>query len=164
MRESLCALGTGYFATRGAAPESTADGGHYPGTYVAGLYNRLTSDIAGRDVENEDIVNVPNWLPLTFRVEGGAWFSPDAATLVSYRQELDMRRGVLTRLLRLRDEVLQPRSDAGSVAARRRVGHPDRRSRPRHGHHPARRLVGDPADRRPRARRLSRPVPLTRLR
>jgi trehalose/maltose hydrolase-like predicted phosphorylase len=105
MRESLCALGNGYFATRGAAPESTADGGHYPGTYVAGLYNRLTSDIAGRDVENEDIVNVPNWLPLTFRVDGGVWFSPDAATLLSYRQELDMRRGVLTRLLRLRDEA-----------------------------------------------------------
>ncbi|HZB31992.1 MAG TPA: glycosyl hydrolase family 65 protein [Streptosporangiaceae bacterium] len=104
-RESLCTLGNGYFATRGAAPESTADGVHYPGTYVAGLYNRLTTAIAGRDVENEDIVNVPNWLPLTFRVDGGAWFAPDAASLVSYRQELDIRRGVLTRLLRLRDEA-----------------------------------------------------------
>lgn len=105
VRESLCALGNGYFATRGAAPESTADGVHYPGTYVAGGYNRLTTEIGGRAVENEDIVNVPNWLPLTFRADGGAWFDPDAADLLSYRQELDLRRGVLTRLLRLRDEA-----------------------------------------------------------
>jgi trehalose/maltose hydrolase-like predicted phosphorylase len=105
VRESLCTLGNGYFATRGAAPESTADGVHYPGTYIAGGYDRLTTEIGGRDVENEDIVNVPNWLPLTFRVDGGPWFSAETATLVSYRQELDMRRGVLTRLLRFRDDA-----------------------------------------------------------
>ncbi|HEU5161011.1 MAG TPA: glycosyl hydrolase family 65 protein [Streptosporangiaceae bacterium] len=105
VRESLCTLGNGYFATRGAAPESTADGVHYPGTYVTGVYDRLTTKISGHDVENEDIVNVPNWLPLTFRLNGGPWFSADAATLVSFRQELDMRRGVLTRLLRLRDDA-----------------------------------------------------------
>ncbi|HXV92528.1 MAG TPA: hypothetical protein VD813_04455, partial [Pseudonocardia sp.] len=33
-REALCTLGNGYFATRGAAPESAADGVHYPGTYA----------------------------------------------------------------------------------------------------------------------------------
>ncbi|MGA4923490.1 hypothetical protein, partial [Bacillus subtilis] len=32
-REALCTLGNGRFATRGAAPESVADGVHYPGTY-----------------------------------------------------------------------------------------------------------------------------------
>ena len=42
--------------------------------YVAGLYNRLRTDIAGRTVENEDLVNVPNWLPLSFRVADGEWF------------------------------------------------------------------------------------------
>jgi trehalose/maltose hydrolase-like predicted phosphorylase len=58
-REALCTLGNGVFATRGAAPESVADGVHYPGTYVAGLYNRRVSAVAGREVENEDLVNVP---------------------------------------------------------------------------------------------------------
>ena len=43
LREALCTLGNGYFATRGAWPESSADGVHYPGTYVAGCYNRLDS-------------------------------------------------------------------------------------------------------------------------
>ena len=59
MREALCALGNGYFATRGAAAWARADGVHYPGTYLAGGYNRLHTDIAGRVVENEDLVNLP---------------------------------------------------------------------------------------------------------
>ncbi|CAM5605696.1 family 65 glycosyl hydrolase [Streptomyces canarius] len=48
LRESLCTLGNGYFATRGALPECTADDVHYPGAYTAGCYNRLTSEVAGR--------------------------------------------------------------------------------------------------------------------
>ena len=71
-REALCTLGNGYLATRGAAPEAVADGVHYPGTYVAGVYNRLASEVAGRRVEHESIVNLPNWLPLSFRPVGGA--------------------------------------------------------------------------------------------
>ena len=41
LREALCTVGNGYFATRGAAPESKAGQVHYPGTYAAGVYNRL---------------------------------------------------------------------------------------------------------------------------
>jgi alpha,alpha-trehalase len=103
LREALCALGNGYFVTRGAAPDSAADGVHYPGTYLAGGYNRLTSEIGGRKVENEDLVNFPNWLSLTFRVDDGAWFRLDEVELLSFRQELDLRHGVLHRNLRFRD-------------------------------------------------------------
>jgi trehalose/maltose hydrolase-like predicted phosphorylase len=103
IREALCTLGNGYLATRGAAPEAAADAVRYPGTYLAGCYDRLTSHVAGRNVENEDLVNVPNWLPLTFRIDGGDWFDPARAELLSYRQELDMRHGVLSRRLRFQD-------------------------------------------------------------
>jgi alpha,alpha-trehalase len=103
LRESLCTLGNGYFATRGAAPEASADEVHSPGTYVAGCYDRLVSEVAGRTVENEDIVNVPNWLPLTFRIDSGEWFDPRRLDLLGYRQDLDLRRGVLTRVVRSRD-------------------------------------------------------------
>ena len=48
-REALCTLGNGYFATRGAAPEANADSTHYPGTYLAGGYNRLQTEIEGTD-------------------------------------------------------------------------------------------------------------------
>ncbi|WP_328869226.1 glycoside hydrolase family 65 protein [Streptomyces sp. NBC_00287] len=97
LRESLCTLGNGYFATRGAFPECTADDIHYPGTYVAGCYNRLTSDVAGRQVENEDMVNLPNWLPLRFRLRGGPWLTPDTATLLEHRLELLLASGMLLR-------------------------------------------------------------------
>ncbi|MFL6267269.1 MAG: HAD-IA family hydrolase, partial [Actinomycetes bacterium] len=53
LREALCALGNGYFVTRGALPEAEADDVHYPGTYVAGLYDRAETEVAGRMVENE---------------------------------------------------------------------------------------------------------------
>ncbi|KRV50512.1 trehalose 6-phosphate phosphorylase [Wenjunlia vitaminophila] len=118
LRESLCTLGNGYFATRGACPEAAPGPHHYPGTYVAGCYNRLVSDVAGRAVENEDLVNLPNWLPLRFRVlppddrpaegpiERGAdtaWLSPDGPGLLDYRQTLDLRGGTLTRRMTYRD-------------------------------------------------------------
>jgi trehalose/maltose hydrolase-like predicted phosphorylase len=104
LREALCTLGNGYFATRGAAPESEADAVHYPGTYVAGLYNRLSDEVAGRLVENESLVNVPNWLPLRFRAEGGQWFGATADNVLEHAVDLDMKHGVLTRRSRLRDD------------------------------------------------------------
>ncbi|MER7545108.1 glycosyl hydrolase family 65 protein [Spirillospora sp. NPDC127506] len=125
LREALCTLGNGYFATRGAAPESSADGVHYPGTYIAGCYDRLPVEIDGRRTDNADLVNMPNWLPLAFRPAGGDWFDPDRALregrLLSYRQELDLRRGVLTRLVRVRDA----RGRTSRVAQRRIVSMDD---------------------------------------
>ncbi|BCM64771.1 MULTISPECIES: glycoside hydrolase family 65 protein [Streptomyces] len=107
LRESLCTLGNGYFATRGALPECRAGLVHYPGTYAAGCYNRLESAVAGRQLVNEDLVNLPNWLLLRFRLRraGGAWgpwFSPGAHTVLGHRHVLDLRRGTLTRSFRHR--------------------------------------------------------------
>ncbi|MPZ89729.1 MAG: glycoside hydrolase family 65 protein, partial [Nitriliruptorales bacterium] len=65
--------------------------------------NRLVTEIAGRPIENEDLVNLPNWLPLTFRIEGGAWFALDQVEVLDYQQVLDLRKGVLTRAVRFRD-------------------------------------------------------------
>ncbi|WP_434599962.1 glycoside hydrolase family 65 protein [Streptomyces sp. A5-4] len=107
LREALCTLGNGYFATRGAAPECAADPVHYPGTCVAGCYNRLTSNVAGRQVENEDMVNMPNWLSLRFRTVTGdptaPWFTPDNTTLLGHRLSLDLRAGTLERNLVYQD-------------------------------------------------------------
>ena len=117
-REAICTLGNGYFATRGAAEEAAADHVHYPGTYLAGGYNRLKTDIAGRVVENEDLVNLPNWLPLTFRPEGGDWLNLLRSELLQYGQELDLRRGVLERRARIRD-----RQGRETSLASRRIVH-----------------------------------------
>lgn len=104
-REALCALGNGRFVTRGAAAEAEADGVHYPGTYLAGGYDRRVSDVEGRRIENEDLANLPNWLPLWLRVGGEAWLTPRSAERLLWRQVLDLRRGVLERRVRLRDAL-----------------------------------------------------------
>jgi len=98
-------VGNGYFATRGAAPESKAGQVHYPGTYAAGVYNRLVDHVSGTTVDNESLVNLPNWLPLTFRIDGGEWFDIDAVTVLSYRQTLDLRGALLTREFQFRDDA-----------------------------------------------------------
>ncbi len=105
LREALCTLGNGYFATRGAAAEATDDDVHYPGTYLAGGYNRLDTEIAGRTIENEDLVNFTNWLPLTFRIEQGSWFDLREVEILAYRQVLDVKQGVLSRTIRFRDDA-----------------------------------------------------------
>lgn len=104
IREALCTLGNGYFATRASAAWAVVDDTHYPGTYLAGGYNRLRTDIAGRVVENEDLVNFPNWLALEFRIADQDRFDVRTVTLLSYRQELDLRRGMLLRTLRFEDQ------------------------------------------------------------
>jgi len=109
-REALCTLANGYLATRGALSEAEADDVHYPGTYLAGVYNRLTTEVAGRDVVNESLVNIPNWLPVRCRPVGGDWFTTENCTVLSHHIELDLRRGLLTRRSRLED-------DAGRVLA-----------------------------------------------
>ncbi|MFD7689825.1 glycoside hydrolase family 65 protein [Streptomyces sp. NPDC059781] len=100
LRESLCTLGNGYFATRGALPECSADEVHYPGTYAAGVYNRLVSEVAGRHVENEDMVNLPNWLPLRFRLPGEPWLTPDTAPVLDHSETLHLSSGLLERRTR----------------------------------------------------------------
>lgn len=104
LREALCTLGNGYFATRGAGPESEDDGVHYPGTYLAGGYNRLKTEKVGRIIENEDLVNMPNWLPLNFRFEDSEWFDLSKVELLDYCQELDIRNGILLRTIRFSDD------------------------------------------------------------
>ena len=96
-REVLTALGNGYMATRGTRPEHEDDGVHYPGTYLAGVYNRTTNTIHGRDLDEEQLVNVPNWLPMDLRIGAGPWWSSGDILASEERSELDLRRGMLTR-------------------------------------------------------------------
>lgn len=109
MRETLCTLGSGYWASRGSVPGVISDAVHNPGTYCAGIYNRLVTNLDGRAVETEHMVAVPDWMFVTIRNEDGLVFAPNSSELpgspelLSHRQELDLRRGVLTRTNRYRD-------------------------------------------------------------
>lgn len=110
LREALCTLGNGYFAVRGANEEAKADKFHYPGNYFAGCYNQLQSIIGGKKIYNEDLVNMPNWLPITFKIKSKEsnqeeqWFLLNDVELIDYRQELNLYRGILERQLTIKDK------------------------------------------------------------
>jgi len=97
-REALLTLANGYMGARGALSECRADGVHYPGVYVAGCYNRLTSIVDEMRHEDESLVNLPNWTGVTFRTAGGEWFSPAGGFEYEHHHVgLDLRGGVLLR-------------------------------------------------------------------
>lgn len=103
-REALLSVGNGYFGTRGAMEETLASEFHSPGTYIAGLYNRLESKIGDRIVENEDFVNAPNWLPVTFRIDKDPWFDFTGVKFLEFNKSLDFRNGVFSRRLVIEDQ------------------------------------------------------------
>ena len=105
-REALLTLGNGYFGTRGALEESKANKVNYPGTYMTGLFNRLVSKVGERDIENEDFVNITNWLPVSFRIDKGPWFefTPEPSFKVTeIHRTLDLFKGELKRILVVED-------------------------------------------------------------
>jgi len=102
-REALLAVGNGYFGTRGAMEECPSGDNNYPGTYMAGLFNRLTSKVGNRDIENEDLVNCPNWLPVTFRIGDGEWMDPNNMKIQSIERRMSFRDGILSRNMIVED-------------------------------------------------------------
>ncbi len=105
-REALLTVGNGYFGTRGALEESGANKVNYPGTYITGLFNRLASKVGERDIENEDFVNVTNWLPVSFRIDKGPWFefTPEPSFKVTeIHRTLDLHQGELRREMLVED-------------------------------------------------------------
>jgi HAD superfamily hydrolase (TIGR01509 family) len=106
-REALLTVGNGYFGTRGSMEETSANAVNYPATYMAGMYNRLSTPIAGRDIENEDFVNIPNWLPVTFRIDDGEWFDVNKTNIISIKRSIHFGNGLLERKMLVQDEQLR---------------------------------------------------------
>ncbi len=103
-RESLLTVGNGYLGTRGAFEEVKACETNYPGTYIAGLYNRLISKVADRDIENEDFVNTPDWTYINFRINQGDWFDINDCEILSINRSLSFSNGLLRRELVVKDK------------------------------------------------------------
>ncbi len=103
-REALLTIGNGYFGTRGALEETEINTVNYPGTYIAGVYNKLTTKIAGKEVINEDLVNCPNWLPIRFKVNDGMWADPNQMEIIDIERHLNFKTGLLSKKLVLKDD------------------------------------------------------------
>lgn len=102
-REAIFAQGNGVFMTRSAASDADMDEEHYPGTYWAGCYEYLHSQVEGECDRTESLANLPNWLTIKLRVNNGAWSSLDTAELLHYRHGLNLRDGTTWREWSMRD-------------------------------------------------------------
>lgn len=103
VREAICTVGNGYVGSRGChATERDNNEEHYPGTYLAGIFNKLTSNVHGKNVDNTDIVNIPDWRLIQMKINGKKR-SPFKEELLEYKQELNLKEGTLTQDITFRD-------------------------------------------------------------
>ncbi len=103
LRETLTTVGNGFIGTRGSFEGEEASFTYYPGTYIAGLFNKVPSQVHGKTIYNNDFVNGPNWTAMELRIGNGPYRSPMSLELLHYQHTLDMRRGVMRRTILCRD-------------------------------------------------------------
>lgn len=95
-QESMQTIGNGFYGLRGTYLEAKANDDNYPATYVAGVFNQLGTPINGRNVINEDLVNLPNAQYITFSIDGGELFQVNDQNVVEVNRSLDLKTGLLT--------------------------------------------------------------------
>ncbi|HEY9669408.1 MAG TPA: beta-phosphoglucomutase [Coleofasciculaceae cyanobacterium] len=93
-KETAFTLGNGYLGTRGSFEEG------YRGAMGATLVHGVYDDVP---VVHTELVNCPDWLPLVVVINGDR-FRLDQGEILSYRRQLDVRRGVLSRDIRWRSQ------------------------------------------------------------
>gem|GEM_PF-3259572 len=101
LREALCTLGKGYFATPAVAPESNADGVDYPGHTLLAVTTVLDHILTGTPWRTRawsmcrtDCPSLSGW-----RVPTGPMYPTWNSSTTN--QKLDLHRGVLTRSLEI---------------------------------------------------------------
>ncbi|BAZ65750.1 glycoside hydrolase family 65, central catalytic [Fischerella sp. NIES-4106] len=91
-QETVFTLSNGYLGTRGTFEEG------YPQDCPATLIHGVYDDVA---ITSTELVNCPNWLPLTIKVAGER-FRMDCGEILSYERRLDLRLGIVSRDVRWR--------------------------------------------------------------
>lgn len=105
-RETLFSTANGYWGTRASLPGTVDDDVNYPGSYLAGVFNRVNSDLtesAGLILESEHVPNIPDWTYLTVTDDSGVTLLPNENRILDHRLELDLREGVSRRMMRVTD-------------------------------------------------------------
>ena len=88
-KETIFTIGNGYLATRGAFEEGYPDDRR--GTFVHGVFDDVP-------IIFTELVNAPDWLPFIISLEDER-FSLDTGTVEKFHRSLDLRTGVLTRIV-----------------------------------------------------------------
>ncbi|PRP80292.1 Trehalose-6-phosphate phosphatase [Planoprotostelium fungivorum] len=106
LSQTLSTLGNGYFATLGAPEESMPkeEKERYAGTYLAGGYNRVTTQIKDKKIETEEFVNLPDWTRLTWKLkDSNEWFTQQGKYKIEREDvRLNIKLGVLVRKAKIR--------------------------------------------------------------
>lgn len=95
-QESMQTIGNGFLGLRGTYLEAKANDDNYPATYIAGVFDQLSTPINGRDVINEDLVNLPNAQYITFSVNDDNYFEIKERNILESLRSLDIKTGILT--------------------------------------------------------------------
>ncbi|MCF8303660.1 MAG: HAD-IA family hydrolase [Bacteroidales bacterium] len=104
LRETLTTVGNGYFATRGCFVGEQANKDiHYPGTYIAGLFNRVPTVIHDKKIYNTDFVNCPNWTMMEISIGGSNYIDILKTEIQEYKHWLDLRNAIMHRMIKFRD-------------------------------------------------------------
>lgn len=104
-RGSLFGLGNGLLFVRAFpsdAPDDEADE-FYAGTYRAGCYNRREVALDGGQLGHDSLVNLPNWVKLSYRIGGGPWRWIGDDRILDYRHTLNVHQGITERYARVED-------------------------------------------------------------
>jgi trehalose/maltose hydrolase-like predicted phosphorylase len=94
--ESILTIGNGYMGIRGSIEEERY--GSDPTTMLAGVYYRAKND------SNEQIAVIPNWLLTNIYIDRSRLFL-ERGEIISHKRVLDLRKGLLLREWRQRDEA-----------------------------------------------------------
>jgi len=92
--ETLFTLGNGYLGVRGSLEENPH--GSYRGVYIAGVFDKSEGMVP-------EIVKAPGWIDLSVWV-GDQKFAVNMCKVLSHKRILDMKKGVLHRITRLKDK------------------------------------------------------------
>jgi trehalose/maltose hydrolase-like predicted phosphorylase len=91
-KETIFTIGNGYLCTRGAFEEGHPD--DHRATFIHGVFDEAP-------IVFTELANAPDWLPITIHLNGER-FSLDSGTIESFQRTLDLRNGLLTRVVRWR--------------------------------------------------------------
>ncbi|WP_099223612.1 glycoside hydrolase family 65 protein [Listeria costaricensis] len=92
--ESLLTIGNGFMGIRGTTPEMQISEATYPATYLASGYNRAESEVAGRMVTNEDLVNQASAQFIVVELDGELLI-PDETNIRELKRTLNLKNGLL---------------------------------------------------------------------
>ena len=91
-KETIFTIGNGYLCTRGALEEGYPN--DHRATFIHGVFDEAP-------IVFTELANAPDWLPVQILLNGER-FSMDTGTIESFQRTLDLRSGLLTRVVRWR--------------------------------------------------------------